>query len=736
MFDIGNALDKQILKRQNNRPTVILTEPLDPRIVEASCFLSRFARLVFLASEKEVREVISSIENIDSSRIEFTLGNAAFIEIDKQPELLNELADACLALPNEIQKASTKAEALELLKDPAQFGIMAVKEGHADMVVGGLTHEPKAFFRPMLRTLQVSKTMCEVGIFVLPPDHPTGIFPHNIVIFGDVGVNAEMTPEKLSDVAVATCAVARDIIPQQELPVIYGAITSYSHKGSDEGPAAEMVHSATELVPEKLKERVKRGSRYSSIHIEGEVKISCALSHRSAMYYDHGEEDPYTGRTNVIITPNLDMGNLLYHLYSTRYPDAKKFPVISGIRFRGVELAMDSTSEDCLLAIKANLLRLQRYGEWTRTEKDTFFPRQRILCLNPGSTSTKMSVFEGDLEQFSVELQHSAEELKPFEDKPITAQYEFRKNVVLTALRENGYSRDDLDAISARGGLVRAIPHGTYAIDDQMIADLHEGKKGDHASNLGALIADELGRKKNLPSFITDPVVVDEVRPDMLITGFKRIKRQVISHALNQIATARRYAEESETFYEKMNLIVCHMGGGITVGAHCKGRYIDVNNGLNGEGPFSPQRSGSIPTGQLIDLCFSGELTQAELKQLNKGRGGLIDLLGTADLREVEKRVADGDKDATAVYEAMIYDISKNITALLPAFSGEKVDQVLLTGGMARSKQLVERITQATSAMGCGLTAYPGENEMMALAKGALRVLNNQEPALKYSEEK
>lgn len=734
MFDIGNALDKQILKRQKNRPTIILTEALDPRIVEASCYLSRFARLVFMASEKDVTEVASKLENIDDSRKEFTFSNAAYVEIEKHPELLNELAEACINLPENIRKVTDKDTALELLKDPARFGIMAVKEGHADMVVGGLTHQPKEFFRPMLRVLQVSDTMCEIGIFVLPPDHPKGIFPHNIVIFGDVGVNAEMTPEKLADIAVATCAVARDIIPQQELPVIYGAITSYSHKGSDEGPAAELVHDATELLPETLQKRIDRGSRYSSIHIEGEVKISCALSHRSAMYYDHGEEDPYTGRTNVIITPNLDMGNLLYHLYSTRYPDAKKFPIISGIKFRGVEMAMDSTSEDCLLAIKANLLRLQRYGEWTRTEKDTFFPRHRILALNPGSTSTKMSVFEGDLEQFSVELQHSAEELKPFEGKPITAQYEFRKEVVLNALREHGFKRTDLDAISARGGLVRPIPHGTYAIDQQMLNDLLDGKRGDHASNLGALIADELARERNLPAFITDPVVVDEVRPDMLITGFKRIKRQVISHALNQIATARRYAEESETFYEKMNLIVCHMGGGVTVGAHCKGRYIDVNNGLNGEGPFSPQRSGSIPTGQLIDLCFSGELTHAELKQLNKGRGGLIDLLGTADLREVEQRVADGDKEAIEVYDAMIYQLAKNITGLLPAFSGEKVDQVLLTGGMARSKQLVTRIAEATSAMGCGVTAYPGENEMHALAKGALRVLNNQEPALIYSE--
>ena len=209
----------------------------------------------------------------------------------------------------------------------------------------------------------------------------------------------------------------------------------------------------------------------------------------------------------------------------------------------------------------------------------------------------------------------------------------------------------------------------------------------------------------------------------------------MISHALNQIATARRFAEENETFYDHINVVVCHMGGGITVGAHRKGRYIDVNNGLNGEGPFSPQRSGSIPTGQLIELCFSGKYTHAELKKLNKGRGGLIDLLGTTDLREVEKRVDDGDAVAAEVYDGMVYQISKEITSLLPAFEGEPLNRILLTGGMARSPRLVAAIEAGVSGLGCGVTAYPGENEMFALVKGALRVLNGKEEARTYAPE-
>lgn len=736
MFDINQALDSQILSVMKNRPTVLLTEATDPRIVEAACHLCRFARIVFLTSEDAVREVVQrDLQHIDPTRIAFTFSESTFVDVPHEDALLDEFATECMKLPEDLRRADSFEQAREQMKEPARFGIMAVRLGLGDVVVGGMTHRPREYFRPMLRLLQVNKVMCQTGIFILPPEHPDDIFPHNIVIFGDVGVNAEMTPDTLARIAVGTCAVARDIIPESVLPVINGAITSYSHKGSDEGPSADLVRGATRLVPGILAERVKLGDRYASINIEGEVKISCAISRRSAMYYDHGQGDTFTGRTNVIIAPNLDLGNLLFHLYSTRYPNAKKFPVIFGIRFKGVDLPMDCTAEDAMLSIKANLLRMHKFGLWQRTPRDTFFPRKRILAINPGSTSTKISVYEGDLESFTDELKHSAAELEPFENQGIIAQYAFRKDVILDALKNHDLSVDDLDAISGRGGLVHPIPHGTYRVNQAMIDDLQKSVGGEHASNLGALIAHELVAGRNIPSFIVDPVVVDEAYDKIRITGFKAIRRQVISHALNQIATAHRYAEEQETFYDHLNLIVCHMGGGITVGAHHHGRYVDVNNGLNGEGPFSPQRSGTIPTGQLIDLCFSGQLTKEELKLLNKGRGGLIDLLGTADLQEVEDRIEAGDAEAALVYDAMIYQIAKHITALLPAFNGEAVDRILLTGGMARSRILVDRISEAVAAVGCGVSVYPGENEMYALAKGAQRVLSGKEDVREYMPE-
>jgi butyrate kinase len=280
-----------------------------------------------------------------------------------------------------------------------------------------------------------------------------------------------------------------------------------------------------------------------------------------------------------------------------------------------------------------------------------------------------------------------------------------------------------------------SVRSGTYRVGQAILEDLRAGIGGEHASNLGAVIAYELASPAGKPAFIVDPVVVDEAPSRVKITGFKEIRRRVISHALNQVASARRYAQESETFYDKVNVIVCHLGGGISIGAHCLGCYIDANNALDGEGPFTPERSGSLPVGQLTALCFSGRYTDAQVKGMIRGDGGLFALVGTSDLREIERRIDAGDTWAAEVFDALAYQVAKSATALLPAFEGRKLDRIVLTGGMARSTRLVDRLTHYLSGMPCGITVYAGENEMVALAKGALRVLYEKEAPREYAVE-
>ncbi|MEA3449227.1 MAG: butyrate kinase [Bacteroidota bacterium] len=352
----------------------------------------------------------------------------------------------------------------------------------------------------------------------------------------------------------------------------------------------------------------------------------------------------------------------------------------------------------------------------------------RLLIVNPGSTSTKIAIFEGDKNVFQKNLKHSRDELSAFAS--ITDQDGFRKEIVLNEVKTAGYDVNKIDAVIGRGGLVKPIPSGIYLINEVMRKDLRNSPLGEHASNLGGLIADDIaksiGRAK---AYIADPVVVDEMEDIARVSGNPNFKRISIFHALNQKAIARTFAKEAGKNYNELNLIVAHLGGGISVGAHRKGKVIDVNNALDGDGAFSPERSGGLPVGQLAKLCFSGNYSLKEVKKMIKGEGGLVGYLGTNDAYEVELRIEKGDKKAEFIFDAMAYQVAKEIGSMAAVLKGE-VDGILMTGGIAHSKMFVEFVEKMTGFV-APVKAYPGEDEMEALAKNGLMVLNNEiEPAI------
>lgn len=351
------------------------------------------------------------------------------------------------------------------------------------------------------------------------------------------------------------------------------------------------------------------------------------------------------------------------------------------------------------------------------------------LIINPGSTSTKIAVFENENSIFETTLRHSNEELSKY--VKVADQFEFRKNLIIDALRENNIALKSLDAVVGRGGLLKPIEGGTYAVNDKLVEDLKANTKGEHASNLGGLIARSIADEAEIPSFIVDPVVVDELDDVARISGHPDFERISIWHALNQKAVARRAAAEKfGKKYEDMNFVIAHLGGGISVGAHKKGRVIDVNNALNGEGPFSPERSGSLPAEQLVKACFSGKYTEAEIKKMIVGKGGLSALLGTNNAKEVSDRAAAGDEKAGLIYEAMAYQVAKTIGEYAVVLDGE-VDAILITGGIAYDKSFVEMIEKKVKFI-ADVIVYPGEDELLALAQGGLRVLNKEESAKEY----
>lgn len=352
----------------------------------------------------------------------------------------------------------------------------------------------------------------------------------------------------------------------------------------------------------------------------------------------------------------------------------------------------------------------------------------RLLIINPGSTSTKIGVYEDETPLLVETLRHSTEEISKYNS--IFEQFAFRKEVILNLLKEDNFDINTLNAVVGRGGLLKPIEGGTYAVNDIMLEDLKIGVLGQHASNLGGIIANEIGKSLNIPSFIVDPVVVDELEEVARISGIPEIKRISIFHALNQKAVAKRYAKEIGKNYDDINVIVAHMGGGISVGAHKAGRVIDVNNALDGEGPFSPERSGGLPTGDLVKLCFSGRYTLDEMKKKINGKGGYTAHLNTNDAKAVGEAALAGDKKAQLIQDAMAYQIAKEIGKCATVLSG-KVDAIILTGGIAYGKQIVEYIKGKVEFI-AKVIVYPGEDELLALTQGGLRVLNGEELAKEY----
>ena len=351
----------------------------------------------------------------------------------------------------------------------------------------------------------------------------------------------------------------------------------------------------------------------------------------------------------------------------------------------------------------------------------------RILVVNPGSTSTKIGVYEDENLLFDKTLRHSAEELEKFDSIP--AQKDWRRKLVMKALEDQGFDVKTLSAVSGRGGLLAPIRGGTYAVSDRLVRDCTVGVQGQHASNLGGIIAREIGDQLGIPSFIVDPVVVDELSDVARFAGHPLFHRTSIFHALNQKAVAKRYAKEIGKPYESLNLIVCHMGGGVSVGAHVKGEVVDTGNALEGEGPFSPERSGTLPSGALVDLCFSGKYTEQEIRRMITGNGGLLAYTGSTDMQELMRRAAT-DAKVREVIDAFHYRVAKEIGAMAAATKGQ-VDQIILTGGIAHGQETVDALKGYVSWI-APVTVYPGEGELLALAEGALRVLRGEETAKIY----
>ncbi|MHC1745921.1 MAG: butyrate kinase [Negativicutes bacterium] len=352
-----------------------------------------------------------------------------------------------------------------------------------------------------------------------------------------------------------------------------------------------------------------------------------------------------------------------------------------------------------------------------------------LLIINPGSTSTKVAVYENEKVLFAVTVKHSADDLKSFHD--IWQQYEFRKKAIIEEIQNRGYSINTFDAIVARGGIFQPIFGGTYMINEHMLSDARSGIYGHHVCSVGCQIALDLGNEIGVPALTVDPPTCDELCGEARFSGIPHITRKSRYHALNQKAIARKLAQDLAKKYDELKAIVVHLGGGISVGAHYLGKVIDVNNALDGDGPFSPERSGSLPVTDLVKMCFSGQHSQNELLKLMNGRGGLVAYLGTTDGLELDQRIAKGDVEAEKCINALAFQVAKEIGGAAAVLKGE-VEAIALTGGRLTGRDLW-RISERVRFI-APILLYPGEDEMGSLAAGALRILRGEEEMQSYPE--
>ncbi len=730
MFDLEGALRKQLRDVMTSKQTLIFPEGDDPRIVGAASRLLKFANVILLGSRERAEALVDAGEaTLECSRRRF-MTMVRFVD-PATDDLTPELGERLWKVSQGRRWELTREQAAERCRERVYYAIMAVQAGYADAVLGGVAHSSRDFFVPCLRILDKERTVYEMGLFALPDSHPEGIYEKNLVMFADVALTPVPTPENLADIAVGACRTMRDIVPESVLPEINGALLSYSTRGSGQGPSVERIREAAPLIREGLAALRRTNPAYEKVHIVPEMQISVALSDRAARtkLKDEYETLEGAGRANVLVLPNLDVGNLLFHLYSTRYPDALSTLVIGGLHDQALDFSRSSSAEEVARGAKALLLRRFRSDRFARTPDDHFFPRYRILTVNPGSTSTKVALFEGEERVARRDIKHPTEDLASCPE--LMDQLPVRRSVIAAFLRESGLDERDLDAVVGRGGLLRPIESGTYLVDEELVADLRAGVSGQHPSNLGGLLARELAEAAGAPAFVVDPPVVDELDPRARISGLEGVEPEAAWHALSQKAAAKHFAETRNREYEDLNLIVAHLGGGVSVGSHRGGRCVRVRNALF-DGPMTPNRCGTLPGAALIDLCYSG-IERAELERRLLTRGGLISYLGTDDLREVVARIDAGDEVAAEVFEAMVEQIASEIASHVPAFRGRRIHRIILTGGMCHSQRLRRTIKRYLRSLGIKQSIYPGERESEALRDGALRVLRGMEKARTYA---
>lgn len=731
MIDLDKLVDEQLNGMLSApgavKPVIVFPEANDPRIISAASGLINQARVVLIGEAAEIR----SLCDYKSAEL-YCPRDRFFSQVQivnpARSELKEELAMALQEASKGRKWEFTSMEAREKILNPVFFGAMLVRLGYADACLGGVANSTKDFLAPCLRLIKSSGTAFEMGLFCLP-DEDNPLWENNVVMFADVALNLKPSPEQLSDIAVGACKTLRDIFPPTVLSGVNGAMISYSTKGSGQGPSVEAIRQAEPLAAQKLAALKESDPVYKDINITGELQISVAVSREAAQVKLKNRLDEFesAGKANVLIVPSLDEGNMLYHLFNTQYPEAQSSLIMGGMDGQVLDYSRGSSVLQVVRGAKLLLLtRIKAAKPLVRTSP--LFPSPRIVAINPGSVSTQIAVFDGDAPVLNVVIEHDKSGANA--SASIVEETKARLTAVRRTLEKHDIDPCGAAMIMSRGGMLPGPQAGTYRISEAMLTAIENGAVEDHPSNLGAFMAWELSEQGKTPAFIVDCPTIDELTPENRLTGIKGIEKTPIWHALSQRQAARMYADLANERVQDLNLIVAHLGSGVSIGSHARGKCINVENAIF-DGPMGPSRAGDVPAEAVIELCYAG-LEKAMVKKIFSAVGGLYSHLGAHDLRLIQDR-AD-DPDVAAVLSAMASGIASRILARLSDFYPEPVDQIILTGRMCLSPVLLEKVLEKLTLAGVEVTVFPGSVEAEALRDAAMRVYKDIDVPMRWEQ--
>lgn len=584
--------------------------------------------------------------------------------------------------------------------EAAKKAVSMIREGEADFIMKGKIQTADLLKQVVNKEtgLRTGGVMSHVGLFEIPGYQ-------KLIVITDGGM------------------IPNPTVPQKAL-IIQNAVAVLKSLGYETPKVAAL--AATEVVNQDMQEsldaavlkKMNQDGRITDCIVEGPISYDLMMSKESADI--KGYVSPVTGNTDILLTPDMTTGNLLAKalLFNA---GGRMAGIIVGAKAPIVLVSRGATSEEKYLSI---VLASAASNIWEKRAK--VYTKNTILAINPGSTSTKIALYEEENKVFEQNIEHTSDELAGFDD--ITDQLDYRYKVIESVLEKEKVSLTDLSAVVGRGGLLPNMSGGGYLVNSAMLEALETGLASPHASNLGALLAHKVSQPLGISAYIYDAVMADEFEEIAKITGMPEVRRQSMCHVLNMKAVSRKVAKKYGKTYEELNLIVAHMGGGISIGVHKGGKIIDAIR--DDAGPFSPERAGSLPLLYIVDMCYSGKYNKKQMIKKIRGDGGLKAYLGTSDCRKIEQMIADGSQEAKLLYEALAYQIAKGIGELAPVLKG-KVDYIILTGGLAYSKMMVQMLIDRVAFI-APIELAPGEDEMEALSLGTLRIIKGEETAKEY----